>query len=195
LKPLPRKGVVTDVPGPKCNRCSGTLIPQEARFPWHCAQRMMDRSQGGRCGKERPAEVGDGRRRSERRLEAGRKLPPCKIHVLDSNDAPLLKCTHHYCIRVFSGGLVYRSAMYIALRSSEAYRRIGMTIEESMTQQYGPLLSITQLAAILDRTPEGLRITLRSSAEWVNGINSTRLQLGRRVYFRTSEIAALLAKR
>jgi hypothetical protein len=70
-----------------------------------------------------------------------------------------------------------------------------MTIEESMTQQYGPLLSITQLAAILDRTPEGLRITLRSSAEWVNGINSTRLQLGRRVYFRTSEIAALLAKR
>jgi hypothetical protein len=70
-----------------------------------------------------------------------------------------------------------------------------MTIEESMIQQYGPLLNMTQLAAILDRTPEGLRITLRSSGEWVNRINSTRLQLGRRVYFRTSEIAALLATR
>jgi hypothetical protein len=67
--------------------------------------------------------------------------------------------------------------------------------EESMMQQYGPLLSITQLAAILDRTPEGLRITLRSSGEWVNKINSTRLQLGRRVYFRTSEIAELLGMR
>jgi hypothetical protein len=67
--------------------------------------------------------------------------------------------------------------------------------EESMMQQYGPLLSITQLAAILDRTPEGLRITLRSSGEWVNKINSTRLQLGRRVYFRTSEIAEVLGMR
>jgi hypothetical protein len=70
-----------------------------------------------------------------------------------------------------------------------------MTSEESMMQQYGPLLSITQLAAILDRTPEGLRITLRSSGEWVNKINSTRLQLGRRVYFRTSEIAEVLGMR
>jgi hypothetical protein len=29
LKPYHRKGLVTDVPGPKCNGCSGTLIPQE----------------------------------------------------------------------------------------------------------------------------------------------------------------------
>jgi hypothetical protein len=72
---------------------------------------------------------------------------------------------------------------------------VVMTSEESMMQQYGPLLSITQLAAILDRTPEGLRITLRSSGEWVNKINSTRLQLGRRVYFRTSEIAEVLGMR
>jgi hypothetical protein len=70
-----------------------------------------------------------------------------------------------------------------------------MTIEESMIQQYGSLLNITQLAAILDRTPGGLRITLRSSGEWVNRINSTRFQLGPRVYFRTSEIASFLAAR
>ena len=70
-----------------------------------------------------------------------------------------------------------------------------MTIEESMVQQYGPLLNITQLAAILDRSPDGLRITLRSSGEWVDRINSTRLQLGRRLYFRTSEVAAVLAAR
>jgi hypothetical protein len=72
---------------------------------------------------------------------------------------------------------------------------VVVTSEESMMQQYGPLLSITQLAAILDRTPEGLRITLRSSGEWVNKINSARLQLGRRVYFRTSDIAQVLGIR
>jgi hypothetical protein len=70
-----------------------------------------------------------------------------------------------------------------------------MTIEGSMIKKYGPLLNMTQLPAILDRTPGGLRITLRSSGEWVNRINSTRLQLGCRVYLRSSEIAALLATR
>jgi hypothetical protein len=70
-----------------------------------------------------------------------------------------------------------------------------MAIEDSMVQQYGPLLNISQLAAIPDRTPDGLRITLRSSGELVSRINAMRLQLGRRAYFRRSEIAALLAMR
>ena len=42
-----------------------------------------------------------------------------------------------------------------------------MTIEEVLVKQYGPLLSLDQLATILDRSPEGLRISLRSSGEWV----------------------------
>jgi hypothetical protein len=67
--------------------------------------------------------------------------------------------------------------------------------EETLTKQYGPLLSITQLAALLDRSPDGLRITLRSSGEWVSKINATRLRLGRRVYFRTAEVANVLGIR
>jgi hypothetical protein len=59
-----------------------------------------------------------------------------------------------------------------------------MTIEEALVKQYGPLLSLTELAKILDRSPEGLRISLRSSGEWVKQINAARLRLGRRVYFR-----------
>ena len=43
-----------------------------------------------------------------------------------------------------------------------------MTIEEALVKQYGPLLSLTELAKILDRSPEGLRISLRSSGEWVS---------------------------
>ena len=69
-----------------------------------------------------------------------------------------------------------------------------MTIEEVLVKQYGPLLSLTELAMILDRSPDGLRISLRSSREWVSRINAARL-LGRRIYFRTSEIASVLEAR
>jgi hypothetical protein len=90
--------------------------------------------------------------------------------------------------------------MYIAVTTepSQAHfigRRKAMTIEEALVKQYGPLLSLTELAKILDRSPEGLRISLRSSGEWVKGINAARLRLGRRVYFRTSEIANVLDAR
>lgn len=69
-----------------------------------------------------------------------------------------------------------------------------MTIEETLLKGFGPLLSISQLANILDRSPEGLRISLRNSSEWATRINKTRLKIGRRVYFRTSEIAEVLSE-
>ncbi|HEX7643018.1 MAG TPA: DNA-binding protein [Burkholderiaceae bacterium] len=67
-----------------------------------------------------------------------------------------------------------------------------MQIEEALTKQYGPLLSLAQLAQILDRSTEGLRIGLRADAEWSRQINAARLKLGRRVYFRTADIAKVL---
>jgi hypothetical protein len=53
-------------------------VPQQAWFPRICAERMNVCPRGGRCGKERPAEEGAGRRQLHRRLEAGRRLPPFK---------------------------------------------------------------------------------------------------------------------
>ena len=70
-----------------------------------------------------------------------------------------------------------------------------MTIEEILVKEYGPLMSLSELAMILDRTPAGLRSSLRSSGDWINGINAARLRLGRRIYFKTSEIANLLDAR
>ena len=70
-----------------------------------------------------------------------------------------------------------------------------MTAEKTLIMQYGPLLSTSQFAAILDRSPDGLRITLKSSGEWVNKINATRLRSGRRLYFRTVEVADVLGIR
>ncbi|MFZ2220487.1 MAG: DNA-binding protein [Rhodoferax sp.] len=68
-----------------------------------------------------------------------------------------------------------------------------MKIEEFLNQEYGPLLSIVQLAKVLNRSPEGLRISLRTPSEWSDKINETKLKLGRRVYYRTAEISVLLS--
>jgi hypothetical protein len=68
-----------------------------------------------------------------------------------------------------------------------------MTIEETLLKSYGPLLSLTQLAKVLDRSPEGLRISLRTANEWTAQINTARLKVGRRVYFRTSQVASMLS--
>lgn len=51
----------------------------------------------------------------------------------------------------------------------------------------------TQLAKVLDRSAEGLRISLRSDSDWSRPINAAKLKLGRRVYFRTAEIAKVLS--
>jgi hypothetical protein len=68
-----------------------------------------------------------------------------------------------------------------------------MQIEEALTKQYGPLLSIAQLAKVLDRSTEGLRLSLRTGSAWARPINAARIKLGRRVYFRTADIAKVLS--
>lgn len=67
-----------------------------------------------------------------------------------------------------------------------------MHIEEALTGQYGPLLSMAQLAKVLDRSAEGLRVSLRNDTKWARQINAAKMKLGRRVYFRTAEIAKFL---
>jgi len=54
LRLFHRKGLVTDVPGPKCNERSSTLIPQQAWFPCISVKRRdcffwVPASRGGRC--------------------------------------------------------------------------------------------------------------------------------------------------
>jgi len=107
----------------------------------------------------------------------------------------ILKCTLRYYIQEGNGLLTLQVCQKRGTfqRNGEVFKMT--TAEETSTKQYGPLLSITQLAALLDRSPDGLRITLRSSGEWVSKINATRLRLGRRVYFRTAEVADVLGIR
>jgi hypothetical protein len=68
-----------------------------------------------------------------------------------------------------------------------------VTTEEILLNQFhSPLLSIAQLAQVLNRSPEGLRITLSGDNEVARKINGSRIKIGRRVFFRTAEIARMI---
>ena len=69
-----------------------------------------------------------------------------------------------------------------------------MTLKEHLLQRFGPLISISQLATVLDRSPEGLRVSLRAKNEFAQQINKARLKIGGRVYFRTTQIAEVLGQ-
>lgn len=69
-----------------------------------------------------------------------------------------------------------------------------MNIEEVLTDRYGPLLSISELAEVLGRSSDGLRISLRGNSDWTKPINAAKLKLGRRVYFRTAQVARMLSE-
>ncbi|AXW60966.1 DNA-binding protein [Ralstonia nicotianae] len=69
-----------------------------------------------------------------------------------------------------------------------------MQIEETLTKLYGPMLTVAQLAKVLDRSTKGLTISLlRADSDWARAINAAKLKIGRRVYFRTPDIARFLS--
>ncbi|MGG5149173.1 DNA-binding protein [Alcaligenes aquatilis] len=67
-----------------------------------------------------------------------------------------------------------------------------MTTEEQLIERYGPLLSLIDLSELLKRSPDGLRISLRSQSEFAEQWNVARRKVGRRVYFRASVVADLI---
>lgn len=67
-----------------------------------------------------------------------------------------------------------------------------MDIEKVLLGKYGPLLTLCQLAELLDRSPQGLRISLNNNTPLSQFLKPKRLKIGRRVYFRSSHIAELL---
>ena len=68
-----------------------------------------------------------------------------------------------------------------------------MTTEEILLNQYrSPLLTLTQLAHILNRSPDGLRISLNNRSPVSLELNAARVKIGRRVFFKTVQIAKII---
>lgn len=68
-----------------------------------------------------------------------------------------------------------------------------MSTKQLLVDLYGPLLSYDQLGKVLGRTAESLRSSLSRSGS-VSGqvLGPAKVRIGRRVYFRTEQIARIL---
>lgn len=65
--------------------------------------------------------------------------------------------------------------------------------EQDFLNRFGPLVSQSQLADLLGMTARGLSTFLWRKTELAKGICECRVKVGRRVLYRTVEIAGLLA--
>ncbi len=61
-----------------------------------------------------------------------------------------------------------------------------------LQEEYGPLMSLEALAKTLDRSPQGLRVSLNTKTDISQAINATKRKIGRRIYFRTEAIAKII---
>jgi len=61
-----------------------------------------------------------------------------------------------------------------------------------MFDRYGPLLTLAQLAQMLNRSTDGMRMALRERSAYAERLNAAKIRIGRRIYFRTPDVANLL---
>ncbi|MNV45909.1 hypothetical protein D3C71_1377210 [compost metagenome] len=67
------------------------------------------------------------------------------------------------------------------------------SIIDYLQEKYGSLMTIEQLAQALSRKPSGLRGVLQKPTEpWMFELNRVKRRIGRRIYFPTDAVAALL---
>lgn len=66
-------------------------------------------------------------------------------------------------------------------------------LTRELTERFGPLLTVVHLAELLHRSEQGLRWSLIQPGEFADTINATRVRIGRRNYYRATDLALLLA--
>jgi hypothetical protein len=67
------------------------------------------------------------------------------------------------------------------------------TLEAHIVDRYGALISQTQLAELLGRTPGGLRYSLcYPSDDHTRALKACGRKIGRRVYYPASEVAQII---
>ena len=67
-----------------------------------------------------------------------------------------------------------------------------MSTEQILIERYGPLLTMGQLAELLHRSRDGLRLTLRGHSSLAAALMQGRVRIGRRVHFRAGVVAKIL---
>lgn len=67
-----------------------------------------------------------------------------------------------------------------------------MQTEQMLSERYGVLLSLEDLAEVLKRTPQALRSSLRAERHTLAPLAANRLKIGRRIYFKADDVATFI---
>jgi len=67
-----------------------------------------------------------------------------------------------------------------------------MTTEAWLIKNYGILMTMTDLAHLLDRSDDGIRITIQGSSPLGGKLRAIKIKVGRRVHFKAKDIALLV---
>ncbi len=67
-----------------------------------------------------------------------------------------------------------------------------ISTENYLLEKFGPLLSLEQLAGLLGRSVDGLRLSISQDGEMKQKFGPARQKIGRRVYFRSVLVAPIL---
>lgn len=63
--------------------------------------------------------------------------------------------------------------------------------EASLFEKYGYYITLKQLAELLNRSPEGLRVTMFHQTPTAEKLRNARLRIGRSLYFNIKKVAEL----
>lgn len=67
-----------------------------------------------------------------------------------------------------------------------------MQTEDRLAQRYGVLMTLGDLATVFKRSQDGLRMTMHSKSELGRQLSRAKLRIGRRVHFKTADIAKII---
>lgn len=67
-----------------------------------------------------------------------------------------------------------------------------MSKKHQLVEEYGLLMKMEDMAELLGRSKDGLRISLSTESELAGIFRPTMIKVGRRIYFKTTEVAAAL---
>lgn len=67
-----------------------------------------------------------------------------------------------------------------------------MSISDFLINKYGPLMTLDELAQVLKRSEDGLRVCLVKKNKFYSAIAGARVHLGRRLHFSTTAVGSIL---
>ncbi|MGB5108572.1 MAG: plasmid-related protein [Formosimonas sp.] len=67
-----------------------------------------------------------------------------------------------------------------------------MQTKEYLLQKFGPLLSLKEVAQVLKRSPNGIRVCGYRSTPIGQKLKDAQIKIGRRIYFSAEKIAELI---